>query len=250
MNSRVMMSDVCTSDFFSELGSLVGGDAGQYISDNKDSFADEIIVNYNMGCEAIFKDNLDMAVRMVHNRCSLSITRVYDAIIKEYNPITNASLTETLEHSGNDTTSKSNTEGTQYGGEDALSHEGTDGRTVNGNSNATSNETETVTTYDGSTSEPIHSTNFSGQNSGESTESMTYGRVEVSTYGKTKEFNSEGELIVNYNNTLTKTREGNIGIVSFPKLIEDEELFRYRRTFTQFVIACVINVISTGVWYD
>lgn len=140
--------------------------------------------------------------------------RIYEASIKQYNPIENYNRTEietisddkTITHSGNDVSRASGTDARTISGSNTQTHSGTD-QTVN---KVAGYDSLTLTTHD--TTDYINGHVIGDINSG--SDSVTYGKTDTLTHGEKVEH--EGDI------TRENHTTGNIGVTTSQQMLEQE----------------------------
>lgn len=241
------MSEKINVFFFQKLSTLVTAPLSEFISENAESLSALLAVRFDFKLNPLLESyESETIAELVSASCRIELERVFQTLTEEYNPAYNSKVTETKTQSGKDTTTDSGTDNTEYGGTDSMSHTGTDVRTDSGNYNDST--VNTVTTYDGRTSQPTSSSTTNGTNG--ATNSTDYGRTETQSYGKTKEITTSGERIVDYTHSETLTREGSNGLIATQDLLDKEIKLRMENVFTTYLFTQINNVVGAGVFDD
>lgn len=207
---KVMMTDITTVSFFQELGTAVGGTAGEFISDCAGALNLHFLAHYSglyalpaFAATSVMTD--EIRARYCAYRFGLSAQKVFDALNAEYDPLANTSVTETESNDGTDVARRTGTD--------------------------TSNLTNSSTTHYGTTfdSPTEHET---GKSSSTAASSVTYGRTDTIEHGK----------------EVTKTKNGNIGVMPTQDLMGLEYRARIRMNMFEFLSVVLCMCFSCGVW--
>lgn len=204
------LEQICDMSFFEALGDQVRASAGQFIIANEQMLVLHILVNYS-GLKALEGFD-DKSNTFIGTYVG---KRFAASLEKIY-----AALTATYDPLAN--TSVVETE--EKDGEDKNTRGGRDDSSV-----TNSRTLHYSTTFDDPSTE---------KETGK-TESTSTGKVE---YGRTD--------TVKYDTTVTKHKDGNIGVMPTQQLLEMEVDMRIRRTFFDVIATCVCLALSSGVWKD
>ena len=204
------LEQICDMAFFEALGDQVRAPAGQFINANEQMLVLHILVNYS-GLKAL--EGFDDKTNTFIG--TYVGKRFATSLEKIY-----AALTATYDPLAN--TSVVETE--EKDGEDKNTRGGRDDSSV-----TNSRTLHYSTTFDDPSTE---------KETGK-TESTSTGKVE---YGRTD--------TIKYGTTVTKHKDGNIGVMPTQQLLEMEVDMRIRRTFFDVIATCVCLALSSGVWKD
>lgn len=204
-----LLTDICTQEFFQELGTIISGTAGNYIMTYRSSLEVHFIVNYSGLKSLTGYDNIDNAhiAHYIGHRYKESIQKVFDALNIEYNPIANYKMDTTETHSGEDSNERSG-------------------------SDTASSVTPSKTTHYATTFEDRTTDRKTGVVEHEYSAEVEYGRTDTLTHGHVIETN----------------KEGNNGIRPIQEVLDMEIDMRIRRNMFEFIASCVVYSLSCGMW--
>lgn len=208
--SRVMITDITTVEFFRQLGDAIGGDAGTFINTCAGALNLHFLTHF-AGLYALpaFETTSVMTDEIRARYCAY---RFGLSAQKVY---------EALNKEYDPLANTSVTETETNGGSDVASRTGTDTNSI-----LSSQSTHYSTTFDSPTEKETGRTDSSGSGS------TTYGRVDTIEHGK----------------EVTKTKDGNIGVMPTQELLKMEYLTRIKLTMFEFLSVTICMCFSAGVW--
>lgn len=204
------LEQICDMSFFEALGDQIQAPAGQFIIANEQMLVLHMLVNYS-GLKAL--EGFD---DKTNTFIGTYVGKRFAASLEKIY----AALTATYDPLAN--TSVVETE--VKDGEDKNTRGGRDDSSV----------TDSTTLHYSTTFDDPSTEKETGK-----TESTSKGKVE---YGRTD--------TIEYDTTVTKHKDGNIGVMPTQQLLEMEVDMRIRRTFFDVIATCVCLALSSGVWED
>lgn len=205
------MSEVCDETFFTYLAAQCTGNCADFISTKNSALALYVIVNYSdVYILETFPDELTPQLfgTYVGNIWGKSLDRIFNAFTQAYDPLANTDVVETEEKDGSDVT------------------------TTNGHSNAnvtSNNTTHYATTFD-------------------NTDITTAPPTGKSTFDSSANQSASAGSNTTYDTTITRRKNGNIGVMSTQELLEKEYDLRLCRNFFETVCMVCFHSLTTGVW--
>lgn len=208
--SRVKITDITTVEFFQQLGDAIGGDAGTFINTCAGALNLHFLTHF-AGLYALpaFETTSVMTDEIRARYCAY---RFGLSAQKVY---------EALNKEYDPLANTSVTETEMNDGSDVARRTGTDTNSV-----ISSQSTHYATTFDSPTEKETGKTSSSGSGS------VTYGRVDTIEHGK----------------EVTKTKDGNIGVMPTQELLKMEYLTRIKLTMFEFLSVTICMCFSAGVW--
>lgn len=250
------MAEICTVNFFNELGVQIKldgtfGDSewaencGQFIQDYKLQLYNHILLHYNMDAMEIeeYTPN-DYAQKYFYPLYGRELIRVYHTLFIDYNPLANTDVTTS--ESYNDTSSNTRTYDSSYDrtGIDSVVASGEDNHNYETEENTTEDK---LTTYDDTAN---YNPTAKSEQSDKGNSKTEYGKTLTSNYGSGEAHSGtdSDEGAKEYSRDIH--RVGNIGITSNQRLLEQELSLRAKNSFIDYLVSFLVSVFSTGTWTD
>ena len=239
-------SDVANSEWWSKLSPMFDDIIWLYYGDRTVFLNNKFNPQEPISC----RDNIRKTFGIyLKSRCR-QIDRIYDAFMKDFNPLWNVdgvegfiskdthTGTDTQAHSGKDTTLTEDNGSITKSGNESIASTGTD---TTKKANATFNSSTFLDT---------------------SRDSLEHGKTDTHTYNQVKDTRDlDGKNEITYNSNMTNTknltdehidlkiRQGNIGVTQSDKILGDAiRLYEDELTdFYKYVVRCCVNQISYAV---
>lgn len=208
--SKPMMTDITTVEFFQQLGNAIGGDAGTFINTCAGALNLHFLTHF-AGLYALpaFATTSVMTDEIRARYCAYRFGLSAQKVF------------EALNQEYDPLANTSVTETEKNDGSDVARRSGTDTNSV-----TSSQSTHYATTFDSPTEKETGRTNSTGSGN------VTYGRVDTLEHGK----------------EVTKTKDGNIGVMPTQDLLRSEFYTRIRMTMFEFLSVTICMCFSAGVW--